>query len=153
MGSQSDQEWYAKGLRFECTMCGECCTGAPGFVSYTEEEALSIAKHLGITVDEFTQRYTHDTGVKGLSRSLNETETTFGFDCVFLDRESQPGKAVCSLYGARPKQCQTFPWWPGHLASPRAWQRAAKSCEGIGRGPFVPIEDIRIQRDEAASRR
>ena len=24
--------WYADGLSFECTMCGNCCTGPPGAV-------------------------------------------------------------------------------------------------------------------------
>ena len=44
-------EWYAGGLRFECTMCGSCCTGAPGFVSFTPDEARNIAEHLGISVE------------------------------------------------------------------------------------------------------
>ena len=24
--------WYHLGLRFQCTGCGDCCTGAPGYV-------------------------------------------------------------------------------------------------------------------------
>eukprot|EP00961_Rhodomonas_salina_P046921 629705-Rhodomonas_salina.2 len=28
------------------------------------------------------------------------------------------GKAICSLYEARPKQCRTWPFWPENLASP-----------------------------------
>ena len=28
-------EWYRDGLRFECTRCGACCTGAPGYVWVT----------------------------------------------------------------------------------------------------------------------
>ena len=139
------QEWYADGLQFECTMCGACCTGAPGVVRFSESEAKGIAKRLRITVAEFLERFTHHIG--GGRRSLNEVETEYGFDCVFLDRTTMPGKAVCSLYEDRPLQCRTFPWWPENLKSPRTWNSVARSCEGVGHGPMVPISEIRIQRD------
>jgi hypothetical protein len=134
-------EWYDQGLRFECTMCGACCTGPPGYVSFTREEAKAIAKRLDITLDRFLRDYTH-LGPRGAS--LNEVETEHGFDCVFLDRDAIPGKAVCSIHEVRPKQCRTFPWWPEVLESKRAWERAARTCEGMNQGRLVPIEEIRI---------
>ena len=134
-------EWYRDGLQFECTLCGACCTGAPGYVSFTKEEAKLMAKSLGVTLERFMRDYTH-LGPAGIS--LNEVETEHGFDCVFLDRDSLPGKAVCSLHAARPKQCRTFPWWPEIIKSERAWNETARTCEGINRGAFVPVEEIRI---------
>ena len=139
-----DNEWYADGLRFECTCCGACCTGPPGFVLFTDEEATAMAARLGISVPEFLERYTHETAE---GRSLQERLTHEGYDCVFLDRESVPDKAVCTLYEARPLQCRTFPWWPENLEHPRHWQRLARTCEGVGRGPLIPVEAIRIQRN------
>lgn len=142
-------EWYERGLRFECTQCGACCTGPPGYVSFTEEEGRRIAARLGVSYESFLERYTvdHDS-----VRSLAEVRTVHGYDCVFLDRSGAAGKAVCSLYGDRPLQCRTFPFWPENLKSRGAWERAARECEGIGRGDFVPIEQIRIERDAQASR-
>lgn len=146
-------EWYEDGLRFECTMCGACCTGAPGYVLFTAREAGAIAAKLGITTDEFIRDFTHDT-CEG--RSINEVKTVHGYDCVFLDRTAMPGKAVCSLYEARPLQCRTFPFWPEHLRSRAAWEALGRSCEGVGRGRIVPVEEVRIeaqrQRDDRASR-
>jgi len=142
-------EWYADGLRFECTQCGACCTGPPGYVNFTEAEGRAIAARLGVSYDEFLARYTVD---HGSTRSLDEVKTRHGYDCVFLDRVRMPGKAVCSLYGDRPLQCRTFPFWPENLKNASAWKRAAKECEGIGRGAFVPIEEIRIQRDAQHAR-
>ena len=75
---------------------------------------------------------------------MNEVETEHGFDCVFLDRESLPGKAVCSIHTTRPKQCRTFPWWPEVIKTKAAWERTGKTCEGINRGNVVPVEEIRI---------
>ncbi len=138
------EEWYHEGLRFECTLCGACCTGAEGYVLVSPEESRAIARKLGLSLDAFQTRYTH---VTSLGRSLNEVDTPHGKDCVFLDRASMPGKAVCSLYEARPTQCRTFPWWPEHLRDRRAWERLGRHCEGVGRGPFVPVEEIRINRD------
>lgn len=142
--SRGGREWYEDGLRFECTQCGACCTGPPGVVHFSDEEADAMAAKLGVSKDEFLARHTHETSE---GWSLKERLTEHGYDCVFLDRTTDPGRAVCSLYEARPLQCRTFPWWPEHLAHPRQWQRLARSCEGVGRGPIVPIEAIRIQRD------
>jgi uncharacterized protein len=143
-------EWYAPdGLRFECTSCGACCTGPAGYVTFTEDEGRRLADHLGLTIERFHTGYTHETE---MGRSLREIETEHGFDCVFLDRTSVPGKAICSVYDARPLQCRTFPWWPENLHSTEAWRRLARECEGVGRGGFVPVHQIRIDRD-AQSRR
>jgi Fe-S-cluster containining protein len=137
--------WYEPdGLQFECTMCGACCSGGEGFVLFTDAEAEAIARRLKLAVPEFLARHTHMTEA---GRSLKEIQTEHGLDCVFLDRSTIPGKAVCSLYEDRPTQCRTFPFWPEHIESRRAWQRLSKHCEGINRGSFVPVESIRIHRD------
>jgi Fe-S-cluster containining protein len=138
--------WYEPdGLRFECTMCGACCSGGEGFVLFNDAEAAAIAKRLGVSVEAFLSKFTHMTEA---GRSLIEVKTLYGLDCVFLDRVTVPGKAVCSLYEDRPTQCRTFPFWPEHIESRRAWQRLNKHCEGVNKGGFVPAESIRIQRDE-----
>lgn len=142
-------EWYEGGLRFECTQCGACCTGAPGYVTFTEQEGRAIAARLGVSYEEFLARYTVDHDAV---RSLSEVKTEHGYDCVFLDRATVPGRAVCSLYEDRPLQCRTFPFWPEILRSAAAWKRAGRTCEGVGRGGFVAIEAIRIQRDAQAAR-
>lgn len=143
-----DPSWYSSGLRFECTMCGRCCTGPAGYILFTDDEARAIARRLGITVEDFLARYTHDMGaaVAGRRRSFNEVETPHGRDCVFLDRRSVPGKALCSIHDLRPVQCRTFPFWPEHLESRESWESLARTCEGIGRGSVVPFVEITIQR-------
>jgi len=115
----------------------------------TDEECDKIAKLKGLPVDEFRSRYTR-RATEGTS--LTEVETEFGYDCVFLDRETIPGKAVCGIYDARPLQCRTFPWWPGTIRTKKAWERLGRECEGVGRGNFVSIEEIRINRDAQAKR-
>ena len=32
------QLWYADGLKFSCTGCGNCCTGSAGFTWVSEDE-------------------------------------------------------------------------------------------------------------------
>ncbi len=137
-------EWYADGLRFECTQCGNCCTGPPGYVRVNDEELAAIAAALDLTVAQVEAQFTRPLGNL---RSLTEKRTEYGFDCVFLDRDSQPGKTLCRVYLARPAQCRTWPFWPENLLHPRDWQRAARTCPGIDHGPLIPIESIRIQRD------
>ena len=50
--------WYAEGLRFTCTQCGNCCRGPePGYVEVDADEVAAIAGFLGIDVREFGKRY------------------------------------------------------------------------------------------------
>ncbi|MEX0885274.1 MAG: YkgJ family cysteine cluster protein [Phycisphaeraceae bacterium] len=138
----SPEPWYAPGLRFECTQCGNCCTGPSGFVWFSDEEAAAIAAHLGVTEAEFRQRFAH----REFGRwTLNEIKLKRGqYDCVFLRRDDT-GKALCSIYPVRPTQCRTWPFWPGNVQSPQAWQRAARNCPGMKQGDnFYPVENIRI---------
>ena len=86
-GSPADGPWWTRpdptgetdtgefGLRFECTQCGNCCTGPSGYVQYTDDEANAMARDLGITREAFDARYTRDTI---FGPSLTETETEFG---------------------------------------------------------------------------
>jgi Fe-S-cluster containining protein len=132
------------GLRFQCTMCGNCCTGPEGYIHVSDEEAAALARRLNISTDEFLHEYTRQTV---FGRSLIERPTPHGLDCIFLDRTSIPGKAVCGVYEDRPAQCRTWPFWPSIIASRRNWEHTKRTCPGIDKGPLIPPEQIRIQRD------
>jgi len=144
-----EREWYADGLRFACTQCGNCCTGPPGAVWFEADEGGAMAAALGLDETAFYERYARRIG---RSWSLRERKTEHGYDCIFLDRKRAPGRAVCGLYGARPTQCRTWPFWPENLRTRRAWEnvRRVTPCPGMNKGPVVPIEQIRIQRDAGA---
>ena len=92
----------------------------------------------------FHAEYTRETV---LGRSLAEKPSAFGNDCIFLDRQAVPGRAVCALYEARPTQCRTWPFWKSNLASPRHWDRASRGCPGMDNGPLTPPETVRLTRD------
>ncbi len=124
--------WYTKGLKFQCTGCGKCCTGAPGYVWVSQEEITAIAKFLKIPEDKFIIRYLRKVG-----KRYSLVEFSKNYDCVFLKDNK------CSIYSVRPTQCRTFPWWAQNLSSPEAWEEAAKYCEGISKAaPTVPLETI-----------
>src|SRR5437868_11798621 len=77
--------WYANGLSFTCTQCGNCCTGAPGFVWLSTEEIARLAEHLKLTVSETLDRYCRKIGSRW---SLKETRSPRGeYDCIFLKEE------------------------------------------------------------------
>ena len=52
----SAEPWFKDGLRFQCTGCGDCCTGAPGFVWVNGQEIAALAARLGQSVEEFEGR-------------------------------------------------------------------------------------------------
>ncbi len=123
--------WYKDGLRFTCTQCGKCCTGRPGYVFVSQEEMEAMAKLLNMSVSLFKRKYIKTRGNKLL---LVEKKN---HDCVFLQDKK------CTVYQARPKQCQTYPWWPENLNSKESWDLAAKECEGISdSASLVPYTQI-----------
>ncbi len=132
---QDENPWYANGLSFECTGCGQCCTGAPGYIWVNEEEIEQIAAHLHLSTQEFADRFLRR--VKGRFSLLERPHT---YDCVFLKDKK------CQIYSVRPTQCRTYPWWPQNLKSEKDWREAAKWCEGIcAHAPVVPYDTISQQ--------
>jgi Fe-S-cluster containining protein len=130
----NDSPWYRDGLRFTCTRCGACCTGAPGFVWVDGDEIARLAAYRGESVAQFAKAFVRRVGNR---YSLIEKP---GGDCIFWDKT-----AGCTVYPARPVQCQTWPFWPENLESPEAWDHVTRVCPGSGaaKGRFFPLEEIR----------
>lgn len=124
--------WYADGLRFQCTQCGNCCTGAPGVVWVNEEEIQKIAEYLDKPVGEIRLMHT-----KPYPGGVSLTEYANG-DCTFFDGRTRR----CTIYPVRPRQCRTWPFWNSNLESQAAWQDAGRGCPGMGEGDFFPLEEI-----------
>ncbi len=130
--SKQNEPWYSDGLRFECTGCGQCCTGSPGAVWVSDEEIEKMSTFKGMTVAAFKKQY-----VRMLDGRLSLNEDPRNYDCVFLKDKK------CTLYDHRPLQCRTFPWWPGVLTDKKSWKEAAKRCEGINdNAPLVSFAHI-----------
>ena len=131
--SDFDEPWYRAGLRFQCTMCGKCCTRAPGNVWINDDELKALAEFLRESVEIVTETYTR---VAHRGRTLREKGNG---DCVFYDKD-----AGCTIYPVRPAQCRTWPFWASNVKSPQAWQHTAAICpgSGSGQGDLIPAEEI-----------
>lgn len=150
MSKKEKEEWFSKGLSFGCTQCGNCCTGLPGYVWFSDEELTEMAADKGVQRNDFLRLYAHR--IRG-RWSLNEQRNVEGdYDCVFLRRDDE-GRGLCDIYKTRPTQCRTWPFWRENLSSRQAYEEAAEDCPGMeagleGGGTFFPVEKIRIMRDE-----
>lgn len=129
----TDRPWYHEGLRFSCTQCGDCCTGAPGYVWVNKAEIETLSRRLKLSVEEFESRYVRSVGVR---KSLVEFANG---DCVFLDGKTRG----CSVYEDRPRQCRTWPFWDSNVRTPQAWQQTCEVCPGSGKGQLVSVEEIK----------
>jgi uncharacterized protein len=128
---QEQVPWYESGLRFRCTQCGDCCTGAPGFVWVDEAELAAIAAHRGEPLEQVRALYTH-----AAHRGLSLRERANG-DCIFLDAHRG-----CTIYPARPRQCRTWPFWESNLRTPQHWHKTCEVCPGTGTGELISAEEI-----------
>jgi hypothetical protein len=124
--------WFSDGLRFECTQCGDCCTGAPGHVWVNQDEIAAMAETLGIPAAEFEEVHVRNVGVR---KSLREHENG---DCVLFDATSRR----CTVYATRPRQCRTWPFWESNIKSPDTWRDTCQACPGCGKGEVVSVEEV-----------
>ena len=127
-----DRPWYQDGLAFECTRCGACCTGAPGYVWVDDEEIARLADFRGETPEQFGRKFLRRVGNR---YSLVERP---GGDCVFWDKA-----AGCTVYTARPVQCQTWPFWPENLETREDWDQVRSVCPGSGQGRWFSLDEVR----------
>ena len=131
----SKQPWYKDGLRFKCTGCGDCCTGAPGYVWVNRADIEAMAAAVEMAVAEFEDRYVRQVGVR---KSLVEHANG---DCVFFDNRTRK----CRVYKARPRQCRTWPFWQSNVATPEAWAETCRVCPGSGQGRLYQLDQIERQ--------
>ena len=126
-----DQPWYREGLRFRCTQCGHCCTGAPGFVWVNDEEVAAIAAHQTMPKEEMEKLHTRMIGGQ---RSLRERANG---DCVFYQKN-----VGCTIYAVRPRQCRTWPFWESNVRRESDWEETRRSCPGAGQGDLISADEI-----------
>ena len=132
-------KWYKQGLSFECTQCGNCCSGPPGYVWVTKADIARISKFIGRKDGGLGKEH-----LRRVSFRYSLTEKSDG-DCIFLKREGN--KTLCGIYQVRPRQCGTWPFWTTNLKSEAAWDAASEKCPGMGRGKqftFLAIEELRV---------
>jgi Fe-S-cluster containining protein len=136
--ADAEQPWYADGLRFKCTACGDCCTGAPGYVWVNQAEIDGMAVRLGMSAEEFEAEHVRRIGIR---RSLVEYENG---DCVFFDNRTRK----CRVYEHRPRQCRTWPFWKSNLRTPELWEETCQVCPGSGKGKLYHLEEIEERAGE-----
>lgn len=130
------QPWYRDGLKFECSQCGDCCTGGPGYVWVNDEEIAALAAETKMDRAEFEAVYVRKVGFR---KSLREYPDG---DCVFLNPDSRG----CDVYSARPRQCRTWPFWDSNIRTPDDWEETCRVCPGSGTGKLYSLEEIDQRR-------
>jgi uncharacterized protein len=127
-----DDVWFKEGLRFQCTQCGDCCTGAPGYVWVNQAEIEALAEKFQMSVPAFESKYVRKIGAR---RSLVEYPNG---DCVFFDGIARK----CTVYDSRPRQCRTWPFWSSNVKTADAWAQTCEVCPGSGKGNLVTVEEV-----------
>lgn len=131
---ETAKPWFDDGLKFKCTGCGKCCTGAPGYVYLSQTDLENLSKRLKLSPQDFAVRYTRL--VDGQYALLDRPFTS---DCIFLENKK------CTVYESRPTQCRTYPWWLQNLKNPEDWESAKEKCEGIDHPDAPTIPSLQIQ--------
>jgi uncharacterized protein len=123
-------------VRFTCQRgCINCCD-QQGFVYLTEDDVKRIAKFTGMTQRAFEAKYIYRTRQQRRFRKPRDKQ------CPFLVDHG------CSIHPAKPTQCRTFPFWPELVEHPKEWNRTARYCPGIGKGPLIQIGTALEMADE-----
>jgi len=134
----ADKPWYANGLRFQCTACGNCCRnhGEYTHVYLAPKDVSAIARHLGLRPKAFLETYCKAEDGWVLLKMDQPA-------CPFLQADNR-----CAIYPVRPKQCATWPFWTENLEE-KAWKGPVKAdCPGLDQGELHSREEIeRIARE------
>jgi hypothetical protein len=104
----------------------------------TDGEISAIAESLQLSVEDFRRQY-----LRRVDGRYTLIERQDNHDCIFLSPTAPEGQTRgCRIYSIRPHQCRNWPFWPGNLASPDDWSRAAGRCPGVNRGRKFSLAQI-----------
>ena len=121
---------------FECTQCGECCTGYGG-TYITDEDVRRIADFVGLSREAFLSTYCQiaDGGMPVIA-------VGDGGKCVFF-------KENCSIHPVKPRMCRAWPFIDAVVKSPSNWELMAGACPGIRVG--APLSHVqKVVKEEMA---
>ena len=114
-------------IRFTCQRgCTNCCD-QDGYVYLTEEDLIRAAKFVGMKPKAFEAKYVYRTRHQMRFRKPRAKQ------CPFLEGHG------CGIHPGKPTQCRTFPFWPEIVERKATWNRTARYCPGIGKGPLIQI--------------
>ncbi len=97
---------------------------------------------MGISRSELREKYLVRDGRRWL---IAENEH---HHCIFLQGDQ------CGIYPVRPRQCQTFPFWPENVQNRKSWEALKAFCPGIDQGRLYTareiqeIVDVQVEHDE-----
>ena len=134
LNSKDKDIFYAKGLRFSCTRCSDCCRFESGFVFLSKKDVSMLGEALNIGFSELVKSYCRWIPSLGGGSRLSLREKS-SFDCIFW-------KNGCTVYEKRPLQCRAFPFWSTIVQSKSSWELASSDCPGIGNGALHSRETV-----------
>jgi Fe-S-cluster containining protein len=103
---------------FECQRCNVCCQGRGGIFLEAGEIAAAAAL-IDLGPEEFIARHCRERE--------GRYEVLVGADgaCGLM------GPQGCRIHQAKPAICRRWPFFPGILANPSAFEDARQACPGI----------------------
>jgi Fe-S-cluster containining protein len=129
----------------ECHMCGRCCVNMKG-IAYNSSDTIRMAKHLGVSRNEFVKEYTRPSSSKPQDRWLNVVGEHNA--CIFWSEKG------CTKYEGRGQVCRLYPWTsPEQLNSARegkGWHLYPK-CKGMQVTFLKVLEASKVMPVETAN--
>ncbi len=104
---------------FFCRRCGHCCHGS-STVSLSEVEQIRIASFLGLSKEEFLDKYCVIKDKRVEMKIVNN-------HCIFYNEDS----GLCAIHPVKPDACRQWPLHPSILYDRGAWEAIRKDCPGF----------------------
>ena len=117
-----------------------------GTSGFRPKRSTRLAEFRGETVEQFAAKF-----VRRVEDRYSLIEKPGG-DCIFWDKQ-----AGCTVYPARPVQCQTWPFWPENVETPEDWDHVRDDLPRLGPRPalhrgrdrFIDLEDPKMTDHDA----
>ena len=102
---------------FNCTQCGQCCSGFGG--TYVNDEDIKrIAVFIHCDPGTFKKKYCDRSGTKWV---ITQGENG---SCIFFDKN-------CTIHPVKPYMCRAWPFLRTIIKNPENWNAMARACPGM----------------------
>ncbi len=114
--------------KFQCQRCGGCCKGE-STVSLSQEEIERIARYLGLSGENFLEKY-------AVRKDINRIEMkVFQGYCIFFDQHQK----ICLIHSVKPEKCKEWPFVYAFFQDRENFEIIKNSCPGLKNFSFENI--------------